>query len=264
MESSIHELLSALNSKKIWHEEPVYCFTSDIDWASEAVLDRYFEHIDAAFLKLTTFVTHDSKIIKDKFERNELSRGIHPNFLPASSHGNNFDEVIANCMTFAPEARSYRSHRYFEVSDTVHLLADKYGFLYGSNNCTNMQSGINPYLHESGMVQMPVFLEDGTHLYNGMDLDISKYSKLFESPGLKIISFHPMNMVFNTPEISFMRSLKDSLSREEYNDIDGRMIDRLSNKTQGIGDTMHTLIERLAADKHKIMSLEEIYQLAIS
>ena len=263
MENTIERLHRAINSKKIWHEEPVFCFTSDIDWASETVLKLFFQRLEDHPLKLTCFVTHHSDIINDAHAKGKIQRGIHPNFLPDSSHGDTFEKVIDHCLGYAPEAKTYRSHRYFEVSDTAHILRNKYDFKYGSNTCTNLQQGIQPFLHESGLIQMPVFLEDGTHMYNGMDLNIKRYSGFLENPGLKIISFHPMNFVFNSPNIPYMRNIKDSLSRESYQAINENLINKLSNTGPGIGNTMVQLMDWVENNGKTVLSLEEIYELAI-
>ena len=66
---------------------------------------------------------------------------IHPNFLPNSSHGNSFDEIIENCLKFCPNAKGFRSHRYFEVNDIFDIF-NKYGFKYFSNFCTRCEETI--------------------------------------------------------------------------------------------------------------------------
>ena len=39
----IELLLEKINRKQIWEEMPVFCFTSDVDWASEDVMKEYFQ-----------------------------------------------------------------------------------------------------------------------------------------------------------------------------------------------------------------------------
>jgi len=219
MKKCIEKLLGNINSKHIWDEAPVFCFTSDIDWASEDVIKEYFKIINPLQIRPTLFVTHHSETIESYFKAGEVERGIHPNFLPNSSHGKTFKDIIETCIQFAPESYGFRSHRLFDVTDITHSLKNEYGYKYVSNMGTILQTDIKPVLHESGLIHFPIFFEDGTHLYNQLDLDFRKYLDLFISPGIKIISFHPMNFVFNSPNLSYMRQIKDSLSREEYNDI---------------------------------------------
>lgn len=245
----------------MWIEEPIFCFTSDIDWASEAVLSDYFTQADHRGLKTTLFVTHKSQIIEEQFQNGVVNRGIHPNFLAGSSHGDSFEEVVKTCLAFAPEARGFRCHRLFDVTDITHLLRNKYGFKYVSNLGTLLKTNITPILHESGLLHYPIFFEDGAHSQSELDLDISKYSKYFSAPGIKIISFHPMNLVLNYPTTTYMRSINESLTREEYNNIDSNQIEKLRNtQTRGVGDSVKMIFELVDKNNYTIMSLDEIYK----
>ena len=205
------------------------------------------------------FVTHESEIIELNYESGKIERGIHPNFLPNSSHGNSYYEIVAACVKFAPEAYGFRSHRLFDVTDITHLLKNDFSFKYVSNLGTILQGYIRPILHESGLVHIPIFFEDGTHLYNQLDLNFKKYVHLFNAPGIKIISFHPMNFVFNSPNMPFMRHIKDSLTREEYNNIKTEVINKLKNPEMGIGKTVLDIVEYVKENRLPIMSLNEIY-----
>jgi len=170
-------VLQNMDEPKVWHEEPVFCFTIDIDFASEYVLDALFNDLPLSELKLTIFVTHHSEVVEEKYRLKTLDRGIHPNFLSGSSHGNGFNEIIDHCISLAPEAESYRSHRLFEVTDTAHNLFENKGFKYASNATSILNDRLKPLLHESGIINFPIFFEDGTHLYNELD------------KGLKFINF---------------------------------------------------------------------------
>jgi len=255
----IKELIIKMNLRYIWDEEPVYCFTSDIDWASEDVLNEYFSIVKDFDIRLTLFVTHFSKIIEEEFIAKRIDRGIHPNFMIGSSHGENYKEIIENCIKYAPESYGFRSHRAYDVTDITHLLKEKYGYKYVSNQITVLQHLIRPILHESGLINFPVFFEDGTHLYN--NLNFKKYIKLFESPGLKVISFHPMNFVFNSPTLEYMRQIKDSLSREEYNNISKSTIMDLRNRKKGIGDTVRDILNYVKTKDFKILSMNELHKI---
>lgn len=265
MQNKIEFLLDRLKVKREWHDKPVFCFTSDIDWASEAVMEEYFNILNPHDLKPTLFVTHESKLIEENFKAGKLDRGIHPNFLADSSHGDSFKEVIDNVLKFSPEAKGFRSHRLFDVTDITHMLTNDYGFKYNSNLGTILQTESYPILHESGLLHYPIFFEDGTHLYNKLNLDFKVYEAQFRTPGIKIISYHPMNFVFNSPNMPYMRNIKDSISREEYNNITADTIARTRNKSEkGIGDTVMDIIAFVKKNKYSIMSLDEIYNETIS
>lgn len=260
----IEMVLEKLNKPKLWDNEPVFCFTADIDWASEDILKIFFKDLEEYDIHLTTFVTHHSPIIEEHFKNGKIERGIHPNFLAGSSHGNSFKEVIDHCIEYAPEAVGFRCHRLFDVSDITHLLKNQYGFKYVSNLGTILGTNIRPILHESGLIHFPTFFEDGTHLYNKLNLNIEPYESYFSSPGIKIISFHPMNFVLNSPSLKFMREIKDSLTREEYNNLDFYNIEQMQNKNTGIKDTMKQIFHLVSSKEYKVMALRELYEHSIS
>lgn len=262
LRAEIPSLLDRLEAPRPWDREPVFCFTSDIDWASEPALERFLDRFCGQDLKLTTFVTHESALIEDYKRRGLIERGIHPNFLAGSSHGNSFREVIETCLRFAPEAEAFRSHRLFDVTDITHMLHFDYGFRYVSNLGTILQRGIRPILHESGLVHFPIYFEDGTHLFNRLSLSMADLRARFLSPGIKIISVHPMNYVINTPEIAYMRNIKDTLTRDEYNLMSHEEIDRRRHRGRGISDLVDEIIE--LAQSARILSLGEIYRLAVA
>lgn len=258
------DLIKKLSRPQAWDEAPVFCFTTDIDWASEAVISQFLQSLPIQELKMTAFVTHNSGVVEEAFSNKIWDRGIHPFFLKGSSHGESFKEIIEHCMAFAPEAESVRAHRLFNVSDTAHLLYNNYGFRFTSNTIMTLSNAIRPYLHESKMVDIPIFWEEGTALYNQLGLSIQPYLDYFNSPGLKVISFHPINMVFNTPEITWMRKIKDSMSREEYNQISLDSIEKMKNRGNGIYHTLMQIVNLVAQKNYKVLSLKEIYNTAIN
>ena len=52
MKKKVENLLNKLKTKQIRDEKPVFCFTSDIDWASEDVIKAYFNSINQLNIKL--------------------------------------------------------------------------------------------------------------------------------------------------------------------------------------------------------------------
>ena len=87
-------LLNKLSQKHIWDEEPVYCITTDIDWASEDVLNLFFNEIEKYQFNLDIFTTHNSKVIDQRTQSSRYTLYPHPNFCENSSHGGNKQEVI--------------------------------------------------------------------------------------------------------------------------------------------------------------------------
>lgn len=258
---AVEKTMEALAKEKPWDTEPVFVFSCDIDWASETVLHSFFEAVPLDSVNMTVFVTHHSGTI-DKYAGKEMiTLAPHPNFLSGSSHGSSFDEVIESVERFAPEGKCFRAHRFFEVSDVTHRYYQK-GMKFFSNTCTVLQTRQRPFLHESGLVAIPIFFQDGTHLLHRLELSLRKYQHYFESSGLKVISMHPMNFVINPPEIEYMRSIKRRLSRDEYNNIDEQQIVELRYDGVGIKNVIEEIFE--FARGKKILSLQEVYDTAVS
>ncbi|EKD92038.1 MAG: hypothetical protein ACD_29C00231G0001 [uncultured bacterium] len=184
---------------------------------------------------------------------------IHPNFLPDSSHGNSFTEVIDYCKKLVPDADGFRCHRYFEVNDIMDDF-EKRGFKFVSNHCTRCETHIKPLLHRSGLLSLPIFLEDGGYLLMDTTLDFTHLISRLETPGLKIINFHPAHMAFNTPDFGYTRRIKDSMSREAWNQIAGEQIQKIEYKKLGIRHIIQDIIALAFKRNYKVLSMHEIYQ----
>lgn len=221
----------------------------------------FLEDILPFDIKPTVFVTHPSAVIECSFQSGLIERGLHPNFLPGSSQGDNFQSVIETCLKFAPEAECFRAHRGFDVTDTTHLMV-KYGMKYDSNLVSLMTDRLRPILMESGLIRFPIYYEDGTHLFNRLALDLERLKPHFLTSGLKIISIHPMNWVVNPPTLQYMRSIKDSLTRTAYNQMDRATIELIRHRGYGIADFSRQLIEFIT--QFRVYKLSELYQIAIS
>jgi hypothetical protein len=245
--------------KYSWEEGPVFCFTGDIDWASEDVIQFSYDCLPSDQLKLTIFNTHPSLMLSELERKGKIKLLIHPNFLPDSSHGNSFAEVMDYCRKLVPDADGFRSHRYFEVNDVMDDFA-KRGFKFVSNHCTRCETGIRPLLHRSGMISIPIFLEDGGFLLMDPSLNFNELSKRLRTPGLKVINFHPAHMAFNTPNFAYTRSVKDSLSREAWNNLGGADIQTIEHKGHGVRNIIQRIAEFALRGGHEIRSMHEIYR----
>ena len=242
-----------------WEEEPVFCFTSDIDWSSESLIKYSHDILSGDDLKITYFITHSSPFLNELNASNKIDLLIHPNFLPNSSHGDSFKEVIDYCMNLVPNADGFRSHRYFEVNDIMDDFA-KRGFRFVSNHCTRCETNIKPLKHRSGLLSIPIFLEDGGYLIMDPTLNFDYLIPRLKSPGLKVINFHPAHMAFNTPNFAYTRSIKDSFSREIWGNLGLSQLQKLENREQlGVRKTIQQIIEFASSNDYKVLSMREIY-----
>lgn len=254
MENKLAKLEKA---RAILQNQNLIVFTMDVDWASEYAIAQTLNYFENNEIPLTVFLTHKSKVCTEALRQGKIKGGIHPNFLPDSSQGKNFNEVIEFCYTLLPEVRGFRAHRYFDLNDTIDELY-KRGVLYESNLCTWLDR-VSPFLHRSGMVGFPIFMEDGGYLYQNGSLDYSNLRDKIHMPGLKVINFHPMHFMINTPYFTYTRDIKDRLSREEYNNLDAQSFEKLKYGGRGISDLLKNIIADIKGSKIETAYMDDVY-----
>lgn len=208
---------------------------------------------------MTYFVTHQSPLLEKWHRERKIQLGIHPNFLPGSSHGNTINEVIDTVMKYVPEARCFRSHRCFDVAPVTDALV-KRGLLYDSNLITNLQQGISPIKHESGLIRFPCFYEDGIHFKWRRSWDFTGFEKIFSQPGIKIISPHHMITAMNVSTAEGWGNLKAKFSPETWIKMSKEQLLDNAYQEQGPKNFLEDMIEFVLKNKFPIMSMEELYQ----
>ncbi|MBA4097836.1 MAG: hypothetical protein C0484_13855 [Rhodospirillum sp.] len=229
--------------------EPVFCFTSDVDWASEFCIRELRTILDEFQIHPTIFVTHRSEEI-ERWAGAEL--GIHPNFLPGSSHGSSVQEVIAHVLGLVPSAKSFRSHCFFDNSHVTRALRGR-GLQYDSNLCLHLQPGIVPLRHSSGLTRFPVFFEDDVTWENpeNWDMDLDQ----FFTPGLKILNFHPFMVAINCPDAAFYQDTRKHIATLDAQSATGLRHDRLGER-----DFLLRLLGEVKRRKLRFHTLGELFE----
>jgi len=198
-------------------EEPIFAATLDVDWASDACIVDAVEMLNRFGVTPTLFSTHASAAVQDLEAAGRAEVGIHPNFLPGSSHGETTGAVLDHMAALHPEPVALRCHSYAENSA---IMAECYarGLRLDSNLCLFLQPYILPVRHWTGMWRLPVFWEDDVHWRLGEDWDFALFADTFFSPGLKIVDIHPFVQALNIPNSAFYDREKrrtTSLGRED-------------------------------------------------
>lgn len=193
--------------------KPAFCFTSDIDWAPERMIEETLNIFLEYEVPLTPFITHYSETIKEYYEGSKTKCvGLHPNFYPNSTHGANFRGIISNMVKRWPDAKCFRSHGYFDNFFITKEFYDR-GFKYDSNLCLHLQPNLVPLQHSSGLLRFPVFLEDYFYAMREQAWDLSHILDLLKTPGLKIFNFHPIHVCLNTPNIDYYERVKKDVDK---------------------------------------------------
>jgi hypothetical protein len=106
---------------------PARCaITFDIDWAPDWAIELCAALCRSRGIPATFFATHASPALTALRQDPLFEVGLHPNFLPGSSHGKTFEEVMDFSIRLVPEARSMRTHDLFGCSSLFGLIARRY------------------------------------------------------------------------------------------------------------------------------------------
>ena len=179
-----------------------FVLTSDLDWSSDYCIENFLAIAARFSITPTVFVTHESAAIGKAAEKGRVELGIHPNFLPPSTHGDSFESILAHVLGLVPKPVAVRCHRYIAGPAIERMLAER-GLRIDSNTCRHLECGLAPVDLPSGLLRLPVFFEDDFHWMQGMTWRFTDHAPAFFSPGLKILNFHPFFVALNIPDATF-------------------------------------------------------------
>jgi len=235
-------------------DSPQFCFTGDLDWASESMVDEIVSFFIDEGISFTPFITHRSESIernyggsKDKYV------GLHPNFVFDTTHGKNIEEIISNCISMWPFAKCFRSHYYVDS-----LLVNQHfysrGFKYDSNLCLLLKENIVPQSLVSGLFRFPVFFEDILYVDKVGVYDLEPIRDRLLSSGLKIFNIHPMHFCINTPTLKHYTKNKHALYGRER-------LEPYVFSGKGTRTLITEIVDFIKEEKMNTFYLEELYQI---
>lgn len=235
---------------------PLFALTCDVDWASEACIDDVADCAAELEIVPTFMATHESRNLRTRHAAASIELGLHPNFLPGSDHGNTIEEVIEFVTQLYPEAKTFRSHCFFDGSP-IQLGMLRRGIRYDSNLSLYLQSDIVPLRHASGLIRLPTFWYDDVHWNNEptWELTDSLYEK-FLTPGLKVIGIHPFAFSLNLASHAEYQARKGELKA-----ITAQQISDSRNGTPGARTFVLELLRRVRAAGHRFYTLSEIHKM---
>lgn len=175
--------------------------TLDVDWAPDVAIDYAANILREHDVRSTWFITHASEAIELlKAKRDIFELGLHPNFLPGSSHGDSVEQIVENVLQLQPEATSIRTHQLVQstpifdaIRENTNLAADMSLFLPQVLNAQAFRYGPD----ERQIVRIPYTWEDdyefgrSTPCWNPtLDFDASQY--------YLALDFHPIHIYLNS------------------------------------------------------------------
>lgn len=139
--------------------------------------------------------------------------------------------------------KAFRCHRFAGSNETDTAMLDA-GMTISSNVCTDLEM-IPPFRNRSGLLEVPIFMEDGGYLHRGHSLrGTSQLNRALQADGIKVLLLHPMHFALNTPHFGFMVNIKKRLSRTEWTGLSSRTLQDLRWHERGIADLLIDILKQ--------------------
>jgi hypothetical protein len=190
--------------------------TFDVDWAPDFAIDFVARQLVNRQVRATWFVTHNSPAIERLRRYPELFElGIHPNFLPGSTHGASASEVLDHCMRLVPDAFSMRTHCLFQSTPLLCEVLTQTPIRVDASLYLPHARGLSANEYQwrgETLLRVPHFWED--------DFEIERASPcwsleplLADNDGLKVFDFHPIHTFLNSSSMDAYQQLKQSAAK---------------------------------------------------
>ena len=209
-----------------------FILTSDVDFVSDDFLDIASRPLKE--LPLTIFMTGRSEYLdKAVCENTWWETEPHPNFCDQSTHGNSISEVFSTIEQFYGDAVGFRCHKYYSSNDIE------------EDRC--------------GILQIPIFFEDGGYLkYRGVPR-LDDVLKRMHTDAVYVFNFHPIHLALNSCDFSTIRRLKDSMPATRYSMLSAEDARTLRNNEYGVADFLGELLSYANKNNIELLNLKQYY-----
>jgi len=232
--------------------------TFDTDWAPDFAIEHVARELISRRIKSTWFITHQSPAIQRLFAHTDLFEfGIHPNFLPGSTHGADHAAVLRHLRTLVPDAKAVRTHGLVQSTPLLHLMAADFGIEIDVSLFLPGASHLRPHalhLYDQALTRIPYFWEDDVEAYTprrSWNLSDSRY----HVAGLKIFNFHPMYTYLNCDNMDGYARLKRVKHLPE---LDAHACRPYVNSGAGTHSFFRQLVDLIEKGQERSFTISEI------
>lgn len=235
-----------------------YVITIDLDWAPNFAIKYVADILVLKRVKATWFITHDSPAVRGLFNHSDLFEiGIHPNFMPGSTQGKTYNEILNNLLKIAPDAKSVRMHGLFQSSNILKTIAVDFDLKNDVSIFLWQTSYIIPtYLKFSNrkiLVRIPYFWAEQEEM---MQKDTFVLGDRFVNwIGLKVFNFHPMYVYLNT---SSMKPYEEIKRKYPYPSVMKKDISSYVHDGGGVYKFFIQLIEQIVETNNPPKTISEV------
>lgn len=228
------------------------CFTIDVDWAPEEVIEDTLDLFKMYNVPCTIFTTHKSEIL-DNCDRDLFEIGLHPNFNQIlQGKGGNVEGVMSELKEMYPEAKGARSHSLTQSGYILEMYR-KAGITYEANHFLPYHQGIKPFVLWNGMCRIPFNWEDDYHFaleypFNDTKIDL-------KDKGLNIFNFHPIHIYLNSEN-------NDRFTKIKHDQKNMDLLSSVQNNGEILG-TRDILIALLKYVSKNSLTSSKLYDLSL-
>jgi hypothetical protein len=186
--------------------------TLDVDWAPDFAIDFAASLLLDAGVPATWFITHDCPAVERLRGHSDLFElGIHPNFMPGSTHGTSESAVLSHMMKVVPEARAVRTHGLVQSSNLLERIVNETPIRVDASVFVPHARALDAVVYHWGggkkLVRLPYMWEDDFEMVRPQSVwDLS--TMVARGSGLMIMDFHPLHIYLNSIDLSSYRSLR--------------------------------------------------------
>lgn len=180
----------------------------DIDWVPDYMLQftaDLVSHLDVSFMH-----THASPVSAKIIEH--FPSGIHPNLQKNSDQGESIEEAINFLSNLGVSFKTCRFHTLTAGYPDLIKLSEHGTKLDSSTILFNGKNILPTYHHDLDMILAPYFWEDGVYL-RGKNLRGNQNIIDWDTPGLKIFDFHPLDIYLNTSSMNQRNIFKEAVTK---------------------------------------------------
>jgi hypothetical protein len=187
--------------------------TLDTDWAPDFVIDDVADLLTESRVRSTWFITHDSPALARLRQHPEwIELGIHPNFMPGSTHGDTPEAVLRHCVEMVPSAQSMRTHGLLQSAPLLDQVMLHTSIQADVSMLLQYAAHLQPFqyrMNGRSIWRIPFFWEDNFEMEQE-EPEWHLIPLLSVGEGLKVFNFHPIHIYLNSKSAEPYSRLKDS------------------------------------------------------
>ena len=215
--------------------------TFDVDWAPDFAIEYCLKILKEKKIKATFFATHETDLNQEIIKQGH-GLGIHPNFLNDSSHGNSTCQIIEKCLSFAPNAKTLRTHSLVQSTPLFYEIFYNFPQLnldlsIFMNNAEHVER-IKWHFNDVSFYRINYNWEDDAQFHDKN----FKWSKAHFPGSTSIFDFHPIHVYLNSKDNFNYNNLKKDFSDSPLSNISKEFISSYVNDSSGTKDFLKAII----------------------